>query len=216
MGEALFIVESLRTCEGTAPLRAAGSKPELAQLVRSGLLHGFALNIYARGHAPTNFTRWLDGASGAGAQDAYYPVPYEVNYEPWFIIERRQSPPYDIRFRGYGWNKVQQVALVNASGFQLLVHPSAFLVHRPHPRSEAQAIYSVASTGATQGAFGGAAGDGRGGESATGRGAPVSKLFLRKVSDLRHRTLRDMRRGSYTPIVDQQSMHCRQVLGWWS
>lgn len=48
-----------------------------------------------------------------------------------------------------------------------------------------------------------------------GSRVPVSRLFHRRVSSLRHVVIRDMMRGKYVPVVDPQVAHCRQVLPWW-
>jgi hypothetical protein len=37
--------------------------------------------------------------------------------------------------RGYGWNKVQHIAALNATGFRFVVHPTGFIIHRAHERT---------------------------------------------------------------------------------
>jgi hypothetical protein len=59
-------------------------------------------------------------------------------YEPWVIASRRDIPWHDVRFRGYGQNKIVHVAHVNASGFDFVVHPTAFIIHRAHALTEAR------------------------------------------------------------------------------
>ena len=54
------------------------------------------------------------------------------SYEPWIIVNRKSVPWHDVRFRGYGQNKIVHVAHTNASGFSFVVHPSAFIIHRAH------------------------------------------------------------------------------------
>eukprot|EP00955_Chlamydomonas_euryale_P022506 237733-Chlamydomonas_euryale.AAC.12 len=176
-----------------APSARTGSKADLGPFISDGKLQPFAAVAYAKGHACTDFIHWYtipDSSHGA------YGVELSVNCEPWFIIDRRLCPPYDSRFRGYGWNKVQQVALVNASGFSFHVHPAAFLVHRPHPKSQAQGIYKDASSNA-------------------GGGVSPAKLFHRKVAQMRHLALRDMKRGTYVAVTDAESDRCKVQLSWW-
>eukprot|EP00195_Chlamydomonas_chlamydogama_P004801 CAMPEP_0202898276 /NCGR_PEP_ID=MMETSP1392-20130828/6833_1 /ASSEMBLY_ACC=CAM_ASM_000868 /TAXON_ID=225041 /ORGANISM="Chlamydomonas chlamydogama, Strain SAG 11-48b" /LENGTH=372 /DNA_ID=CAMNT_0049584147 /DNA_START=271 /DNA_END=1389 /DNA_ORIENTATION=- len=180
-------------------------KAGLMPLLDSGHLQPFARQAYPRGHNCTDFKRWFSTSKP-------YHIEYLVNCEPWFMVWRQHNPNYDARFRGYGWNKVQQVALVNASGFTFEVHPRAFLVHRPHPRSPAQGIYAAAS--------GGAAGSSSSSNSGVGSteqgGASPAKLFRRKVAAMRHVALRDMLRGQYTPVLDEGSERCRRTLTWWA
>ena len=52
--------------------------------------------------------RWYSAAEA-------YRVQYQPNYEPWYVVERYASLQYDVRFRGYGWNKVQQVRVATIS-----------------------------------------------------------------------------------------------------
>lgn len=59
-------------------------------------------------------------------------------YEPWIIVDRVATPYHDMRFRGFGMNKISHIESLNASGYTFLVHPQAFIVHRPHPRSSAK------------------------------------------------------------------------------
>lgn len=53
-----------------------------------------------------------------------------LRYEPWVIADRFNVPMHDVRFRGYGNNKIQQIAHTNSSGFKFVVLPTAFIIHR--------------------------------------------------------------------------------------
>lgn len=78
----------------------------MTSLAESQQLHSFAQYVYVRGHNATDYPRWF-------AANEPYTIEYAINYEPWFVADRAACPPYDVRFRGYGWNKVQQVRVVD-------------------------------------------------------------------------------------------------------
>ncbi len=46
------------------------------------------------------------------------------------MADRFAVPWHDVRFRGYGNNKIQQIAHTNASSFKFVVLPTAFIIHR--------------------------------------------------------------------------------------
>ena len=51
------------------------------------------------------------------------------------------TPWFDSRFRGYGRNKIMYAAALNSSGFNFIIDPDAFIIHRPHTKSTAQRIF---------------------------------------------------------------------------
>ena len=116
----------LPLAQGTAIAERAiqGTKKQVFKLFRAGKLVQFA-PFFLRGHGPTEHKRWF----GARQQ---YPAVYATGFEPFVLMSRVHVPWYDERFRGYGWDKITHIFQLARSGYNLMVHPTAFLVHRPH------------------------------------------------------------------------------------
>ena len=85
------------------------SRLELRESVARGDCEGFHVSGFARGHAPTDFARWLaletPPASSQGLGS--YAATYAEGFEPYVLARVASVPRYDERFRGYGLNKVQ-------------------------------------------------------------------------------------------------------------
>ncbi|GLI66616.1 hypothetical protein VaNZ11_010540 [Volvox africanus] len=120
-------------------LAATGDKEAIRQAL-NGCLRFFAYHK-PMFHGPTQFTKWLDSRD-------VYSVTYALNYEPWYISWRFWTTWYDFRYRGYGNNKIAQVAAMNATGTVWLVSPHGFLVHRPHASTEIRNEYVRVKTAA--------------------------------------------------------------------
>ena len=69
-------------------------------------------------------------------------------FEPYVVVSKKLVPWYDERFTGYLEDKVVHIQTMVHMGFSFAVHPSAFLVHYPHPDSKDQTL--VKSTGLMQ------------------------------------------------------------------
>lgn len=133
------------------------------------------------------------------------PTPIAHRYEPWVIATRASPPWYDVRFRGYGQNKIVHLEALNASGHSFVVEPGAWLVHRPHAPTRVKLQHAqdfrdiaAASAGATVGAAkphagtvggGGAAGVGSGSgvqvgraEAGPGAGAGIARAKGRRLA----------------------------------
>lgn len=72
-------------------------------------------HVWTKGHAPTNFAKWRTATTA-------YRVQWEADFEPYVMV-RRDSPEYDRRFVGFGWNKVAHIMELDAQ-----VSPSLSLV----------------------------------------------------------------------------------------
>ena len=76
-----------------------------------------------QGHNWTLFDHWYE-------TDTAYQVQYGHRFEPWTIVDRLSAPWHDVRFRGYGQNKIVHVAAMNATDFKFVVLANAFVIHR--------------------------------------------------------------------------------------
>lgn len=63
-------------------------------------------HVWTKGHAPTNFAKWRTATTA-------YKVQWEADFEPYVMV-RRDSPEYDRRFVGFGWNKVAHIMELDA------------------------------------------------------------------------------------------------------
>ena len=63
-------------------------------------------HVWTKGHAPTNFAKWRTATTP-------YRVQWEADFEPYVMV-RRDSPEYDRRFVGFGWNKVAHIMELDA------------------------------------------------------------------------------------------------------
>lgn len=110
---------------------ATGSKQFLLESLDMGIAGSFDSKRFLLGHAATNFTHWKTATKS-------YEVAYSYRYEPWVICDRMDVPWHDVRFRGYGQNKIVHVASMNASGYKFVVHSQSFIVHRAHQHTAAR------------------------------------------------------------------------------
>ncbi|KAG2487429.1 hypothetical protein HYH03_013996 [Edaphochlamys debaryana] len=138
------------------------------------------------GHRATNYSRWF-GASQP------YTVHWEDRYEPWVLVDRLGSTWADTRFRGYGKNKIVQVRALAYDGYDFKVHPSAFLVHRPHVASSSQTAHTRSAS----------------------LGAHRKTTMYGKNLHLYNQINHEMLYGNYTVFVDPATAACRSKLSWW-
>lgn len=61
-------------------------------------------------------------------------VKWEPDFEPYIVVHRNVTP-YDSRFMGFGWNKVSHIMELEAQGYEFIVLPNAFIIHKPHAPS---------------------------------------------------------------------------------
>ncbi|XP_053134978.1 beta-1,4-glucuronyltransferase 1 [Hemicordylus capensis] len=108
--------------------RIPGTKTELLQLYQVGEIRPFYEELCARCQAPTNYSHWLNLPVGGPLR-----VTYEVQWrDPWepFYIGASSVPPYDERFKQYGFNRISQACELHVAGYRFSVLSNAFLVHK--------------------------------------------------------------------------------------
>jgi len=103
------------------------SKSELITRLNLGSISVFRDQIWPRGQAQTDYFRWR-------ASTTMYRVEWKPEYEP-FIVTGKNAIKFDERFVGFGWNKVESIMYLAAMGYEFLVLPEAFVIHKLHSAS---------------------------------------------------------------------------------
>ena len=105
-------------------------KTYIAKKFMYNIVMGFHMAHYPQGHEPTLFWKWINTTEP-------YPVKHETGFEPYIVMLKEHVPYYDERFRGYYFNKVEQLMHISTQlGLPFIVHPSSFVVHVPHPKAK--------------------------------------------------------------------------------
>jgi len=104
------------------------SKQDLLDMLDSGDLFTFRYHVWTRGHSPTDYDKWRTSITP-------YKIEWQPDFEPYIVVSKRKLPEYDVRFVGFGWNKVSHVMQLFASGYEFTVLPDAFIIHMPHAPS---------------------------------------------------------------------------------
>lgn len=190
----VYIVPAFETrCGGPlfADAIVVSDKASLGRMDGGGCLGRFRARVAPWSHLPTNFDVWHHGDGSP------YHVAYTLEFEPWFLSSRQKSLFYDSRFRGYGKNKVVQVAAMNASGVSFWVHGSGFLVHRTHTESKPRRQFLRTKY------------------SKTSLEEEAGGSMFGHVEAMWNVSQVDMRRTGYLPRVEDVLTRCLADLPWW-
>lgn len=93
---------------------------------------------YPPGHASTNYSRWT--ATKPGGKPTYE-TKYSIGFEGWGIVSRGLAPMWDVKYRGYGKDKIAWTSHLHRASFRFVVSADTFMVHRPHKSSPARASF---------------------------------------------------------------------------
>ncbi|KAK9875654.1 hypothetical protein WA026_009451 [Henosepilachna vigintioctopunctata] len=107
--------------------RIPKNKRQLLSMLATKNIMPFRHDVWAVGHSPTNYTRWKTAAN-------YYNVEWKPDFEPYIVV-KSTVVGYDPTFMGFGWNKVSHIMELNAQGYEFVVLPDAFIVHKAHAPS---------------------------------------------------------------------------------
>ncbi|XP_074602877.1 xylosyl- and glucuronyltransferase LARGE2s-like [Brevipalpus obovatus] len=103
------------------------SKADLIKMLDLGTLFTFRYHVWTIGHAPTDYQRWRTATTP-------YRIQWERDFEPYIVVSK-DVVDYDVRFVGFGWNKVSHIMELHAQDYQFIVLPNAFVIHMPHAPS---------------------------------------------------------------------------------
>lgn len=103
------------------------NKKELLQMLDNKSIFTFRYDVWPVGHSPVNYAKWRTAQTP-------YKVKWQTDFEPYIVVQANVTE-YDKRFLGFGWNKVSHIMELEAQGYDFIVLPNTFIIHKPHAPS---------------------------------------------------------------------------------
>lgn len=144
-------------------------------------------------HNATDLPRWFSGKDSDP-----YPIEYQEEFEPWYIGGKLETPWFDTRYRGYGKNKISQVAAAASPpvSSKFHVHPTGFLVHRAHAESSGRKDFLRVKFKSRHDA------------------KLLDGSLYSYIETIWNESKTEMREGRYKPRLDPALIRCLDALSW--
>ncbi|KAF5826710.1 glycosyl-transferase for dystroglycan-domain-containing protein [Dunaliella salina] len=164
------------------------NKSQLMGLYHQGSVTQFKGHVFPPGHGPTNYEKWM-------CANETYKVSWQGNYEPWFISHWDVLPWFDVRYKGFGQNKISFLANVNQSGFSFEPLPDIWLTHLYHRATESSDLV-------------------KNNQMNIGSDVLRGNDMKMKVEALYRSQRIEMMQGTYVPKLDSRMLKCFEKLHW--
>ncbi|EGD75795.1 hypothetical protein PTSG_07914 [Salpingoeca rosetta] len=100
------------------------TREEMLATLAAGTAQPFYKDVCWKCQKQTRYDIWE-----ATPSDLTYEVPWTDPWEPFYIAKASTCPPYDERFKQYGFNRISQVCETHIAGFKFKVLYDAFVMH---------------------------------------------------------------------------------------
>ena len=118
----------------------ARTKPELLQIMKENpkIYDIFLRKDKLQAHNATNYDKWFNitaTTTTSESNNGIYNVSYVADYEPYIVVKKDANlQPFWEHFTGFGRNKLEWIEELYLSGYEFLVVPDCFVVHKNHKK----------------------------------------------------------------------------------
>ena len=127
LSHTVLVVPAFETYEDPKQFTFPKDKSQLSRMVSENRVFQFHREVYIRGHAPTDYNKWLK------TKDTYE-IQWQPQYEP-YLVARNNITPLDGRFVGRHFNKVSHTEELYYQRYKFYVVADGFILHLPHALS---------------------------------------------------------------------------------
>ena len=127
MSHSVLVISAFETFEDPKSFVFPKDKSEVTKMVLEDKVLQFHYKQYIRGHAPTDYPKWMEARNN-------YEIQWQPGYEP-YLVASRNIAPLDNRFVSRNFNKVSHTEELYYQHYKFYVISDGFILHLPHSLS---------------------------------------------------------------------------------